>query len=85
MSSETVDGCLTAICIAPKMIIPDRWLTPVLKEALPDIPAPNMQRFLDVLLHRFIATLANLSDPVDLERIFRSMSTAGRRDWSQGF
>jgi hypothetical protein len=85
LSSETIDGYLAAICIAPKMITPDRWLTPVLNEALPDLPAPNLQRFLDLLLHRFNATLVNLSDAVDLERAFRSMSTAGLRDWSQGF
>jgi yecA family protein len=85
LSPDSIDGYLAAICIAPKMITPDRWLTPVLNAALPAPPAPSLQRFLDLLLLRYNATLTNLADPKDLVRTFKNMNSPGQRDWCEGF
>jgi len=85
LSAHSIDGYLAAICIAPKMITPDRWLTPVLNAVLPDLPAPSLQRFLDLLLHRYNAAIEKLTDPKGLDRMFRRMNTASLRDWSAGF
>ena len=81
LSAHSIDGYLAAICIAQKMITPDRWLPPVLNAVLPDLPAPSLQRFLDLLLHRYNAAIEKLADPKGLERMFRNMTNAGQRDW----
>jgi yecA family protein len=85
LSPDSIDGYLAAICIAPKMITPDRWLTPILNAALPAPPATSLQRFLDLLLLRYNAALAKLADPKELERAFQSTDSPALRDWCEGF
>ncbi len=85
LSPDLIDGYLAAICIAPKMITPDRWITPLLNAALPAPPEPCLQRFIDLLVLRYSETLIKLVDPEGLVHIFKNMGGSGQRDWCEGF
>ena len=85
LSPTWIDGYLAAICIAPRIITPDRWLAPVLHAIISTLTERNLQRCIDLLMHRYNATLAALVDPKGLERALRSMDTLGQRDWFEGF
>ncbi len=85
LSPEWIDGYLAAICIAPKMITPDRWIQPVLRAALPALNEGRLQRFLNLLMHRYNTALTALAAPKSMERALRAMDRLGQRDWSEGF
>jgi hypothetical protein len=85
LSPEWIDGYLAAICIAPKMISPDRWIQPVLRAVLSSLNERSLQRFLNLLMHRNNAALAVLAEPKSMERALRAMASLGQSDWSEGF
>ena len=49
------------------------------------LPAPCLQCYLELLLHRYNATIKELADPKGLNRMFRRINNTGQHDWCVGF
>jgi len=85
LSPDWIDGYLAAICTAPGIISPDRWVAPVLHATISALTERSLQRFIDLLMHRYNAALAALADRKGLERAFGLRDNLGLRDWFEGF
>ena len=57
-----LDGYLLACCIAPKPVMPGEWIEPLFNIAGPSLGKRDVQRFLDIVMLRYNATLQALHD-----------------------
>ncbi|PTX41317.1 yecA family protein [Gemmobacter caeni] len=85
LSSDWLDGYLTGIVIAPKVIMPNQWLPRILDAVLPRIDPSRFQRFMDLLMMRAQAVAEIASEPTDLAASIYSRSKKGQGDWASGF
>jgi hypothetical protein len=82
LTPDWIDGYLTAIVIAPKLITPNRWLPILLEGAIGRLAASNVQRFLDIVMMRANGAIALADDSAALERHLGKLSV---QDWAAGF
>jgi len=85
ISVDWVDGYLTAIRLAPKMIAPGAWLENLLPYALEALSENKLQRFLDLLTLRYNTLGDQLCDPSTMGAVLGSMSDLDLEDWANGF
>jgi hypothetical protein len=82
VTPDWIDGYLTSIVIAPKLITPNRWLPILLEGAIGRLAASNVQRFLDIVMMRANGAIALAEDSAAVERHLGKMSV---QDWAAGF
>lgn len=85
LSSDWLDGYLTGIVIAPKIIMPNQWLPRILDAVLPRIDPSRFQRFMDLLMMRAQAVAEIASEPAEFAASISNRSKKGQRDWASGF
>lgn len=68
LTPDWIDGYLTAIVIAPKLITPNRWLPILLEGAMGRLKPTNLQRFLDLVMMRANAAVRLAEDSAAFER-----------------
>ncbi|MBA2437987.1 MAG: UPF0149 family protein [Acidimicrobiia bacterium] len=82
LTPDWIDGYLTAIVIAPKLITPNRWLPILLEGAMGRLEASNLQRFLDIVMMRANDAIALAEDSAAFERHLGKLPV---QDWAAGF
>ncbi|MEH7830581.1 UPF0149 family protein, partial [Gemmobacter denitrificans] len=84
LSVDWLDGYLTGIVIAPQMLMPNQWLSPILEPVLPQIDPSRFQRFMDLLMMRAqgISDVASAAD--DLAASISGRSKTGQAAWWEG-
>jgi len=85
LTPDWLDGYLTGIVIAPKMIMPNEWLPPILDAVLPRIDPSRFQRFMDLLMMRAQTVSDLASAPADLVAAISGRAKKGQADWMLGF
>ena len=85
LTPDWLDGYLTGIVIAPKMIMPNEWLPPILDAVLPRIDPSRFQRFMDLLMMRAQTVSDLASAPAELVAAVFSRAKKGQADWMSGF
>ena len=85
LSPDWLDGYLTGIVIAPKIIMPNQWLPRILDEVLPRIDPSRFQRFMDLLMMRAQAVAEIASEPAEFAASISSRSKKAQGDWASGF
>lgn len=85
LSVDWLDGYMTGIVIAPKMIMPNQWLPPILDPVLPRIDPAQFQRFMDLLMMRAQTVSDVAAVPDQLVAAISTRSKKGRAEWWSGF
>lgn len=85
LSSDWLDGYLTGIVIAPKIIMPNQWLPRILDAVLPRIDPSRFQRFMDLLMLRAHAVAETASEPAEFAASVSHRSKKAQGDWVSGF
>lgn len=85
LSVDWLDGYMTGIVIAPKMIMPNQWLPAVLEPVLPRINPSQFQRFMDLLMMRAQTVSDVASVPDQLVATISGRSKKGQAEWWSGF
>ena len=85
LSVDWLDGYMTAVVIAPQMIMPNQWLPAVLEPVLPRINPSQFQRFMDLLMMRAQTVSDVASVPDQLIAAISSRSKTGQVEWWSGF
>jgi yecA family protein len=85
LSVDWLDGYMTGVVIAPKMIMPNQWLPLILDPVLPRINPLQFQRFMDLLMMhaQTVSDVASVSD--QLVAAISSLSKKGQVEWWSGF
>lgn len=66
LTEPWLDGYLTAICTAPLFVAPSEWLGPLLQLVAPSLKTDKtLERFVELLMLRYNATLSKLRAPDD--------------------
>lgn len=82
-SPNLIDGYLTAVIVAPRLVTPTDWLPPLLAET--NLPVgKKLQRVLDIIMLRYNA-LQNALDEGDIGSGFRKHTARNFEDWLSGF
>jgi len=63
LAPDWLDGYLTGVVIAPKMLMPNLWLPAILDVVLPRIDPSRFQRFMDLVMMRAQAVSDLASEP----------------------
>jgi hypothetical protein len=82
LTPDWIDGYLTAVVIAPKLITPNRWLPILLEAAMGRLDPSNLQRFLDMVMMRANAAIRLAEEVSAFERY---MGALAAQDWAAGF
>jgi len=85
LSVDWLDGYMTAVVIAPQMIMPNQWLPAVLEPVLPRINPSQFQRFMDLLVMHAQTVSDVASVPDQLVAAISSRSKKGQVEWWSGF
>jgi yecA family protein len=85
LSMDWLDGYMTAVVIAPQMIMPNQWLPAVLEPVLPRINPSQFQRFMDLLMMRAQTVSDVASVPDQLVAAISVRSKKGQVEWWSGF
>lgn len=85
ISAHWVDGFLTAIIIAPEMILPNQWIAVLLGAAGPRLEQSGLQRFLDLIMMRANAAVENAQDPAALTEQLAGLKAGAASDWARGY
>jgi hypothetical protein len=85
LTLDWVEGYLTSVVIAPRMIAPNQWLASILENVLPDLDPSKFQRFMDLLMMRAHATSDLAGDASEFATSMAKRSKKGQADWSAGF
>lgn len=85
LSVDWLDGYMTAVVIAPQMIMPNQWLPAVLEPVLPRINPSQFQRFMDLLMMRAQTVSDVASLPDQLVAAISGRSKKGQAEWWSGF
>jgi hypothetical protein len=85
LTVDWVDGYLTAVIIAPQMIAPNLWLSPILQAVLPRLDPSKFQRFVDLVMMRTQVVSDQASAPDAFTAAMAARSKKGQADWSRGF
>jgi yecA family protein len=80
-----LDGYLTAIVVAPKMIKPTDWIGSLLGQSHNFADHDQLQRFLDLILYRYNEANADTVDPESNKTRVDPLDDALFRQWSAGF
>ena len=83
LSSDMINGYLTAIVVAPRFVTPTDWLPPLLGEI--NFPGGNkLQRVLDIIMLRYGVIQDSIYDG-DIAADLRTRSVRKFQDWLSGF
>ena len=85
LAPDWLDGYLTGVVIAPKMLMPNQWLPAILDAVLPRIDPSRFQRFMDLLMMRAQAVSDLASEPGEFTASMARRSRKGQADWAAGF
>lgn len=85
ITPDWLDGYLAAIVVAPSMISPSEWLGSILEHQHDFSSKQTLQRFLDLVLHRYNLANSGLSEAEATTVQLKNMSKAAFGDWIRGF
>ncbi len=85
LSADWIDGYLMAIVLAPKIIAPNRWVPEILNGAMEALGPITIQRFIDIVMMRVNATVAQACDSDLFASTTASRPKLAMRDWAAGF
>lgn len=85
LAPDWLDGYLTGVVIAPKMLMPNLWLPAILDVVLPRIDPAKFQRFMDLVMMRAQAVSDLAGEPDAFVAAMNGRSKKGRADWAAGF
>jgi yecA family protein len=85
LSVDWLDGYMTGVVIAPKIIMPNQWLPPILDPVLPRINPLQFHRFMDLLMMR-AQTVSDIASESD--QLVAAISVRSKKEqveWWSGF
>jgi hypothetical protein len=85
LAPDWLDGYLTGVVIAPKMLMPNEWLPAILDAVLPRIDPSRFQRFMDLIMLRAQAVSDLASKPEAFVASMAKRSKKAQMDWARGF
>lgn len=85
LTTDWIDGYLTSVVIAPEMIAPNRFLSPVLGPVMPELDPSKFQRFMDLLMMRAHAASDLSADADEFATVMAKRPRKALADWATGF
>jgi yecA family protein len=85
ITAEGIDGFLTAVVVAPKLIAPNRWVPIVIQSAVAALSEGTIQRFVELVMIRVNGVIEAAEDEAQLLHKLRSLTKHGQQDWAEGF
>lgn len=85
ISPAWLDGYLAAMVVAPQLPRPSAWLDGLLSREHDFKDEAQLQRFLDLVMLRYIAANEDLADSEETRARLKSYGKNGLRQWARGF
>ena len=85
LTPDWLDGFLTSVVIAPKMLMPNLWLPAILDAVLPRIDPSRFQRVMDLVMMRAQEASDLIAEPEAFTVSMAARSQEGREKWVAGF
>lgn len=82
---DWLDGYLTGVVIAPKMLMPNLWLPAILDAVLPRVDPSRFQRVMDLVMMRAQAASDQVVEPEAFAASMTARSKKGQKEWVAGF
>ncbi len=82
---DWIDGFLMSITLAPKLIVPNKWLPEILGSAIANLGPDSIQRFADLIMLHANTCVAEAGMPAEFTGSMAKRSKRAMRDWATGF
>ncbi len=80
-----IDGFLTSIVIAPKMLKPNEWLSALLERILPHVDRAELETVMQLIMGRQNACVHAAQDPTRFVATLDAWHADEAREWAEGF
>ena len=85
ITTDWVDGFLMSVTLAPKIVMPDRWLPEIVGSAVASLTPDSIQRFVDLIMMRANGCVERAEDPSQFAAEMAKRSKTAACDWAAGF
>ena len=85
LSSDWIDGYLMAVILAPRRIAPQRWVSELLEQIVPQLAPESLERFLELVAFRANGAQEETDDPSLFDAAMARRDKKAMSAWAAGF